>query len=327
VERLASPRSSVPLRTSDPPSRAAALPGSRGAGVWQLAGAGGGGAPLVVALHGAPGSGFDWRYLGAELEARGPVLRVDVPGHGGTARPAAPAPGDASTDAVATLTWALIDAARAEAAPEGTGGPAGAPVVLLAHSFGAELALRLASARPGAVAGVALVAPVGLTPHAASRPVRVTAALAAATRVPLLGALVSRVLWALFVHVYRIGNPRKLGREEVAWCMQRLAARDFGAIARDAARLRAARTPVALFYGEDDALVERAVSEGLAAALGLGDADAGGGAGARARFGVAFAHGGHFLQKTQAGVIAERLSQWLPLAAAWGAGGGGAGAR
>jgi pimeloyl-ACP methyl ester carboxylesterase len=57
-----------------------ALTGGHGA----TAGARASGPPVVLALHGAPGSHRDFRYLGAYLEPHARVLRLDLPGHGGT---------------------------------------------------------------------------------------------------------------------------------------------------------------------------------------------------------------------------------------------------
>lgn len=94
-----------------------------------------GGAPArVVALHGWGRSGSDFTGLLAGLDA----LAIHLPGFGPTEPPAA--------------VWGTEDYARLVAdAIEPLG-----PVVLVGHSFGGRIAVRLAATRPELVSGLVL---------------------------------------------------------------------------------------------------------------------------------------------------------------------------
>ena len=69
-----------PETPSDPPVLTLQLPGGP-VGYTDV-----GDGPVVVALHGAPGSVRDWRWLGPLLEPRIRLVRVDMPGYGDTPR-------------------------------------------------------------------------------------------------------------------------------------------------------------------------------------------------------------------------------------------------
>ena len=73
------------------------------------------GAPLVVLIHAV---GVDLTYWGDQIEMLQPsydVVAYDLPGHGGSAKPAK---GFGFSDAVATLTQVIADAAAARAIAE-----------------------------------------------------------------------------------------------------------------------------------------------------------------------------------------------------------------
>lgn len=101
------------------------------------------GAPRVLALHGLTGHGRRWERLAEDQLSGVAVAAPDLIGHG---RSTWSAPW--SIDANATALADLI----AE------------PVVLVAHSFGCAVALRLAADRPDLVAALVLLDPaVGLS--------------------------------------------------------------------------------------------------------------------------------------------------------------------
>jgi pimeloyl-ACP methyl ester carboxylesterase len=101
----------------------------------------GDGAPLVL-VHGSPAEGRAWgrvaRHLGGFR-----VLTPDLPGYGGSDR----MPNGAGTAALAEAVAAVIDAA-------------GAPVWLAGHSYGGNVALHAALARPARIRGLVLFEPV-----------------------------------------------------------------------------------------------------------------------------------------------------------------------
>src|SRR5262249_23338585 len=117
---------SPPLPVSDPEPRRLDLPH----GVLAYTDEGPRGAPALIAVHGIPGSGRDFRYLAPQLTPDVRVLRVDLPGFGGSAP---------VEDAVATLrgrarvVLALADALGLER------------FAVAGHSMGGGAALVLAA--------------------------------------------------------------------------------------------------------------------------------------------------------------------------------------
>lgn len=183
-------------------------------------------APVTVALHGAPGSVYDWRYLGGALAGRARLIRMDLPGHGRTLE----LPGDAvHVDAYASLVGALLR--HIGVWPQQR-------VVLVAHSLGAPLAMRLAASHPESVTGIVLAAPVSLQRHRGVEPWPVVQALGRALQVPVAGRWVVQP----FLHqLYTRGlgfNPKYTSAHEVAVTHRRVCALDFALAARDALAIR-----------------------------------------------------------------------------------------
>ncbi len=117
----------------------------RGASLRALVGGPADGPPLVL-LHGLGGSSANWALLAPALAERHRVVLVDLPGHGRSGPlPAAPGIGPYA-DRVALLLERL---------------ELGAAVVV-GHSLGGLVALRLAARHPAAVRGLVLAAPAGI---------------------------------------------------------------------------------------------------------------------------------------------------------------------
>jgi pimeloyl-ACP methyl ester carboxylesterase len=117
----------------------------RGASLRALVGGAGEGPPLVL-LHGLGGSSANWALLAPRLAERHRVVLVDLPGHGRSGPlPAAPGIGPYA-DRVALLLERL-----------GLGA-----AVVVGHSLGGLVALRLAARHPGSVRGLVLAAPAGI---------------------------------------------------------------------------------------------------------------------------------------------------------------------
>jgi pimeloyl-ACP methyl ester carboxylesterase len=107
--------------------------------------AGGEGAPLLL-LHGLAGSAGNWVELLPDLVRRHRVLAVDLPGHAGSAK----APRGTGMNDFAAVAAAVLEAEVA------------GPALVVGHSFGGLVALRLAQARPELVHGLLLISPAGI---------------------------------------------------------------------------------------------------------------------------------------------------------------------
>jgi pimeloyl-ACP methyl ester carboxylesterase len=96
--------------------------------------------PAVVLLHGFASSLETWDLLAPVLRARHRVIAVDLKGFGWTDRPA----GDYSPQAQAAMVLALLDQRGVK------------DVAVVAHSYGASVALAMALAAPERVRRLAL---------------------------------------------------------------------------------------------------------------------------------------------------------------------------
>src|SRR5437879_1761151 len=96
--------------------------------------------PLVVLIHGSPGSARVWQPVTEQLAPRFRVISPNLPGYGATTRPPVGLPSD-SGHAV-RLIEALLDGMKP-------------PAVVAGHSYGGVVALLLAlrgTVKPGALA-------------------------------------------------------------------------------------------------------------------------------------------------------------------------------
>lgn len=110
-----------------------------------------GSGPAVVLCHGFPGLGHSYRHQSVALAQAGfRALALDMPGYGGTTRPASIE--DYTNDAVAARMVALLDALEI------------AEAVFVGHDFGAPAAWTTALRHPERVAGLVLLA-VPYTPE------------------------------------------------------------------------------------------------------------------------------------------------------------------
>lgn len=231
--------------------------------------------PAVVMVHGAPGSGRDFRWLAPALEGCCRVIRVDLPGFGSSPLRSLD---QLSTAARARAVMDLLDHLGLEEA------------VLVGHSIGGPVvvAVAVASARVG---GVALVASPGFTPHRSFRRFD-------RRRLGLLVRLPGSA-WVLRRAVVASGFPRSVSAPE-AWRTCQVVLRF--SFQEHAAGLRALAAPTAVIYADDDPLVEPEIGQALAEALPPGP---------RVRFG----DGGHNPQKSQAFAVADAVWALTPATA------------
>jgi pimeloyl-ACP methyl ester carboxylesterase len=99
--------------------------------------------PTVALLHGFGGAASNWTLIAPALAGRCRVVVPELPGHGGSS----PLPAPAETlDPYADRLALLLDA----------------PTVLVGHSLGAVVVLRLAARHPDLVRGLVLAGPAGI---------------------------------------------------------------------------------------------------------------------------------------------------------------------
>jgi pimeloyl-ACP methyl ester carboxylesterase len=260
-----------PRQPSDPPLRRATLDGHPI--TWVETGPRD--ASAVVMVHGLPGSHRDFRWLAPPLEQLGMrVIRLDMPGFGGTA--AAPV----QLPTLAEHLRRRLDHLELER------------VVLLGHSYGGAPALVAASREPDRVRGLALLSSFGLRPHAGLRSLGNTLpTLNRALRLPIVRRPVMSAVKVMF---RQAGFSRGIPDHELRRSLEVVAAVDFRVI-NEAVKLLRASTLIA--FCDDDHIVEPAIGEQLGYACPKGP---------RLRFET----GGHNPQKVCACEIAEVLEPW-----------------
>lgn len=220
----------------------------------------GAGGSTVMCLHSSTGSHGQWRGLVAALAEQACVITPDLHGHGRS--PAWPAQAPVSLRVDAGAAARLL--------------PAGGGVHLVAHSYGAAVAMQMALDQPGRIASLTLYEPVAFgVLHAMAPESEALAEISAiAHQVARLSAA-GRLADAANAFVCYWGGP-------TAWAQMSDAQRDsvaariatiplhfealFGA-AWTAARLRPLRMPVLLMHGSRTRHSARHVAELLGTAL------------------------------------------------------------
>ena len=149
----------------------------------------------VVLLHGLGGAASNWTAVAPALAERGRVVVPELPGHGGSS--ALPAP-VATLDAYADRVAGVLDA----------------PAVVVGHSLGGIVALRLALRHPELVRGLVLAGSAGLSSgtRRSQRALAIMSLIQPAKRIAPLRHLVSerRVLRQLAFGFASVADPSAL---------------------------------------------------------------------------------------------------------------------
>lgn len=257
----------TPEHPSDPPRQSAWLP----SGPFSYSDEGEG--PVLVAVHGLPGSIRDYRWLGAALAGRVRLVRLEHPGFGGT--PRSTRPGYTLHDRVRFVLEA-VDAL-------GIG-----RYSVLGHSFGGPVAMGVAAAQLGRVERLILLASAGLSPH---RPLRRMRRMPEISRLLELKLAQRALLPRMRAGFQKAGFPRSTPDEAVLQSMRIIMRVSFEHIRAAARRVRA---PTFVAWTEDDPLVEPPIAQALGNELPAGPR-------------LGFESGGHNLQKTRAVELAEAI--------------------
>jgi pimeloyl-ACP methyl ester carboxylesterase len=230
--------------------------------------------PAVVLLHGLPGSARDFRYLAPQMpDVR--VIRINLPGFGGTARRGRRA---WTLPERATLVIALLDHLGVN------------HFVLVGHSMGGAVAAAVVAACPARVHGLALLASPGFWQHASYRRSHVRW-VARVLALPGAQRVLRKPIRRAFIAA---GFPRSLSDEHLHTTMFDAAMLDFTDHAR---RLRGVQVPCLVAWTDDDPLVEASIGQALADQLPDGPR-------------LHWSEGGHNIQKVHAASLGPALSDF-----------------
>ena len=154
-----------------------------------------GSGPTIALLHGLGGAASNWTLVAPPLAERFHVLVPDLPGHGGSS--ALPAPVE-TLDPYADRIGSLL--------PE--------PAVLVGHSLGAVVALRLAARRPELVRGVVLAGAAGIVTgtRRSQRAIALLGLIKPGRRISRFSRAVSAssILRVLVFSAVAVADPRRL---------------------------------------------------------------------------------------------------------------------
>ena len=234
----------------------------------------GSGRPLV-AVHGLPASGRDFRWLDAAMAGRMRMVRPDLPGFG-----ASPVAGHAGCT-VQDLAAVVIEFCEALALDT---------AVMLGHSMGGPIALQ-AAARSPRIAALALVSSAGPVLHRGIFPRTYRVALRLADSHPAL----RRLTLAVGKPIARaVGFSKRLSDDEMIRAVRFCAGYRPRLFEERLSRLG---KPVLIAWADDDRAVEPRVSRALEACVDSPHR-------------THFETGGHNLQSSRAVELADALVAW-----------------
>lgn len=233
-----------------------------------------GSGPVILLVHGLPGSARDFRYLTPELRGFR-CIRVDLPGFGGTSRQG-------------RVAWSLPE--RAALLREVLDELDIGTVTVVGHSMGGAIGVALATLAPERVSRVALLATPGFLRHRAFTHMQVQR-FSRLMRVPGMPWLLK---WPLRWSFTASGFPRSVPQAELLSSIIDAGMLDFPAHRE---RLHAITQPTLVAWATDDKLVDAAVSVDLAARGPQGPR-------------LAWPTGGHNIQKTRAVELGKALSEF-----------------
>ena len=233
-----------------------------------------GSGPILVCIHGMPASGRDFRWLAPSLLPDLRVIRLDLPGFGGTTRAAHPNP---DMDGMAEFIWQFFDALHIEKA------------ALLGHSLGGAVATHAAT--DDRVRALVLISSAGPFSHRGHFPktYRFIAPFSRHWATRWLVVAMARLIMEF------AGLRKGFSDETVVTSLQGAANIRF---AQHGETLKSLNKPTFVAWAQDDRVVEPRISEAAVEIAPLGPR-------------LHFDKGGHNIQKTRAIEIAETLCPWM----------------
>lgn len=233
--------------------------------------------PVVVCVHGAPGSHRDFRWLAPALAEHFRVIRFDMPGFGRTPKSTMPSP---RLHSRAHFVHEVMQRLELEA-----------PIVL-GHSMGGPVAMATAALDPDRVSGLAVLASVGASAHRGIRETPSTKMISMALRTPGVKKAVHGPLRRGFLAA---GFSKSFSTESFAHSIHCVARLRFDDVGRYADAVGRTSMPALVAYAMDDRLIEAEIGQDLADRLPHGPR-------------LVFEAGGHNVQKSHAAEIARALA-------------------
>ncbi len=248
---------------------------------------------IVVAIHGAPGSVRDFRYIAGAMEANPSaanlrLVRLDMPGHGQSRRM-----DGHELNGAENLGEIVIDFVRWLQPDK--------PVILMGHSMGAHVCLAAAACDMDMISGLALINPIGLRPHKGISPLWLSQSISVPLDWPVIGDVWGRyVLRPLYLNL--LGFSPRTSTAEICLSSRKVRTLSFEQANADARAATNEGLPSLVAWSSQDHLVEDDISVQLGSALPKGPR-------------LAYDEGGHFSQKHHAidivralhGMVAEQL--------------------
>ncbi|GAB9471382.1 hypothetical protein Gpo141_00008597 [Globisporangium polare] len=258
-----------------------------------------------VLVHGAPGTYNDYRHIIPLLQQQHDklsvrIIGVNLPGFGGSVVNEKRYFEQISALPAAKLTLQML---QELCAPEEN-------VFLMGHSFGAHAAINIAAFNQNSkqetsntnkqalnVKGMALLAPAGCRPHRVLRPEQNAVIIdLLRSSIPLVPALLTQAIKLLYTKL--LGFSSDFPASHFVAGIVRAGTTDF-AVITDHVHATKDTTPALLAWSKSDEYMEEAIPQELAKLCHP--------MGPR----IAFAGGGHNIQKTRADVLAVEVVQWV----------------
>ncbi|KAG2909575.1 hypothetical protein PC115_g13203 [Phytophthora cactorum] len=248
----------------------------------------------IVVLHGAPGSYQDFRYLIPLVQRPGVrIVGINLPGYEGSTVAKSHYLETISALPTAQLTFDALQQLTSTSES----------VFLLGHSFGAQTAINMAALKAAKsrtalnIRGLALLAPVGCSPHHVMRP------RANALVIKMLGSgnaflasLASRAVKAIYTKLLRF--PADWPADPFVAAVVRAGTTDFKLAREQVALLKRLRMPTLVAWSKSDEYIQEAIPTELGELCYPGPR-------------LAFAGGGHNIQKTRVDPIATAINDWI----------------
>ncbi|OWZ13383.1 Serine protease [Phytophthora megakarya] len=257
----------------------------------------------IVFLHGAPGSYYDFRYLIPLVQLPGVrIIGINLPGYEGSTVAKAHYLDSISALPTAQLTFGALQQLCG-------GKNCDKNVFLVGHSFGAQTAINMAALNAGMRSrsheskpainfrGMALLAPVGCSPHHVMRPRANTLVIKMlGSGNPLFASLASHAVKAIYTKLLRF--PADLPPDPFVAAVVRAGTTDFDVAREQVALLNRLKMPTLVAWSQSDEYIQEEIPTELGSLCFPGPR-------------LAFAGGGHNIQKTRVDPIAAAINDWI----------------